>query len=120
MTQGEVMALMMARCNSCTNDNMYEKLNEAHNEGYDVGYWAGRRDYEPRWIPVTERLPEEQKKSYWVCTDTGYQCECRWTDNRFGMGNLSGEWGWSIFDTPRYSKVVAWMPLPEPYSEVEE
>lgn len=77
---------------------------------------------EPRWIPVTERLPEHKKTCYWICTDTGYQCECRWTDNRFGMGNLSGEWGWSIFDTPRYSKVVAWMPLPEPYKmdEVEE
>lgn len=74
------------------------------------------------WIPVTERLPEHKKTRYWVCTDTGYQCECRWTDNRFGMGNLSGEWGWSIFDTPQYSKVVAWMSLPEPYKidEVEE
>ena len=29
----------------------------------------------PRWIPVTERLPEEICDSYWVCTDSGYQCE---------------------------------------------
>lgn len=35
-----------------------DAVNDAHNEGYDVGYWAGRRDYEPKWIPVTERLPE--------------------------------------------------------------
>ena len=34
-------------------------VNDAHNEGYDVGYWAGRRDYEPKWIPVTEQLPEK-------------------------------------------------------------
>lgn len=35
-----------------------EAVNDAHNEGYDVGYWAGRRDYEPKWIPVSEKLPE--------------------------------------------------------------
>lgn len=40
-------------------DDLWEKINEAHNEGYDVGYWAGRRDYEQKWIPVTDRLPEE-------------------------------------------------------------
>lgn len=73
-----------------------------------------------RWIPCSERLPEHKEARYWICTDTGYQCECRWTDNRFGIGNLSGEWGWLIFDTPQYSKVAAWMPLPEPYREVIE
>ena len=72
-----------------------------------------------RWIPVTERLPEAERKSYWVCTDTGYQCECRWTNNRFGIGE-SDKWGWSIFDIPRYTKVVAWMPLPEPWKGEEE
>ena len=72
-----------------------------------------------RWIPVTERLPEEEKKRYWVCTDTEYQCECRWTNNRFGMGEFD-EWGWSIFDIPQYSHVVAWMPLPEPPEEVTQ
>lgn len=71
-----------------------------------------------RWVPCSERLPEATRKSYWVCTDNGGQHECRWTNNRFGLGE-SDEWGWSIFDTPQYSKVVAWMPLPEPY-EVEE
>jgi len=35
-----------------------DAVNDAHNEGYDVGYWAGRRDYEPKWISVEERLPE--------------------------------------------------------------
>lgn len=66
-----------------------------------------------RWIPCNKRLPKEEKKTYWVCTDTEYQCECRWTNNRFGIGE--GEWGWSIFDTPQYTKVIAWMPLPLPY-----
>ena len=68
---------------------------------------------EQRWIPVTEALPEEEKKSYWICTDTGYQCKCRWTNNTYGIYE-SNKWEWSIFDIPQYTKVVAWMPLPEP------
>lgn len=73
----------------------------------------------PCWIPVTERLPEAKRKSYWVCTDTGCQCECRWTNNRFGIGE-SDEWGWSIFDITQYQKVVAWMSLPKPYEPPKE
>ena len=69
---------------------------------------------EQRWIPVNERLPEEERKHYWICTDSGYQCECRWTNNIYGLQE-SDNWGWSIFDIPQYSKVVAWMPLPEPW-----
>lgn len=69
---------------------------------------------ELKWISVSERLPKKESKSYWVCADTKYQCECRWTNNIYGIGE-SGEWGWKIFDIPQYTKVVAWMPLPESY-----
>ena len=69
---------------------------------------------ERRWIPVTERLPKKENKSYWVCTDTKYQCECRWTNNIYGIGE-SNDWGWKIFDIPQYTKVIAWMPLPSSY-----
>ena len=71
---------------------------------------------EPHWIPCSERLPKKERRTYWVCTDAGTQHECRWTNNRFGM-TVSDKWGWSIFDTPQYTKVIAWMPLPEPYRE---
>lgn len=69
-----------------------------------------------RWIPVSERVPKKERRTYWVCTDAETQHECRWTNNRFGMTELD-EWGWSIFDTPQYTKVIAWMPLPEPYKQ---
>ena len=64
-----------------------------------------------KWIPVSERLPKKENKPYWVCTNTKYQCECRWTNNIYGIGE-SNDWGWKIFDIPQYTKVVAWMPLP--------
>lgn len=97
-------------------DYDFENTNEItfHTKhGKDVTFWK-----KPNWIPCSERLPRKEKKKYWVCTDTEYQCECRWTNNRFGL--CEGEWGWSIFDTPQYSKPIAWMPLPEPFEEVEE
>ena len=74
--------------------------------------------FENLWIPVTERLPEKEKKSYLCRTDGGYHCEVRWTDNKYGLrSGGGGEWGWSIFDIPQYSKVTHWMPLPEPPKE---
>lgn len=67
-----------------------------------------------KWIPVTERLPKKENKSYWICTDTKHQYQCRWTNNIYGIGK-SNNWSWSIFDIPQYTRVLAWMPLPEPW-----
>lgn len=75
---------------------------------------------EREWIPVTERLPEQQEKSYWICTDCGYQCECRWTNVNHFWTELTTDWHWHFMDVPQYQKVVAWMPLPEPYEEIEQ
>ena len=72
-----------------------------------------------QWIPCSERLPEEENKSYWICTDGGYQCECRWTNVNHFWTNLTTDWHWHIMDIPQYTKVIAWMPLPEPYKGEE-
>lgn len=75
-------------------------------------------DSQPQWIPCCERLPKEEKKTYWVCTDDGYQCECRWTNVNMIWTHLTNDWHWNILDIPQHSKVTAWMPLPEPYKEL--
>lgn len=72
---------------------------------------------EPHWVPVSERLPDAEKKIYWVCTDSGYQCQCRWTNINHFWTDLTTDWHWHIMDVPQYSKVVAWRELPLPYSE---
>lgn len=72
---------------------------------------------EHQWIPISERLPEEEKKVYWVCTDSGYQCQCRWTNVNHFWTDLTTDWHWHIMDVPQYSKVVAWRELLLPYSE---
>ena len=75
----------------------------------------------PNWIPCKEKLPEEKVRSYWVCLETGGQCQCRWTNDMYGLGtNEWSTWGWHIMDKPQYSKVIAWIPLPEPYREEKQ
>ena len=73
----------------------------------------------PKWIPCSEKLPEAREETYWVCTDGEYQHECGWTNTNPVWTDLTTEWHWNIFDTPPYSKVIAWMPLPEPYCEAK-
>ena len=72
---------------------------------------------EPHWIPISERLPDEEKKVYWVCTDGGYQFQCRWTNINHFWTDLTTDWHWHIMDVPQYSKVIAWRPLPPVYQK---
>lgn len=91
-------------------DDLHEKLNEAHNEGYDVGYWAGRRDYEPKWIPVTERLPEEWRPVLGLiqfCDEEEPPAQqVLWY---LGNGHWRETWRGDMIE----SAVTHWMPLPE-------
>lgn len=74
---------------------------------------------EPQWISCKDKLPPNEKKTYWVCLGNGSQCECRWTNDIYGFGEIDDRWGWSYLDKPRYSTIVAWRELPEPYKESE-
>lgn len=69
---------------------------------------------EPHWVPVSERLPDAEEKIYWVCTDSGYQCQCRWTNINHFWTNLTTDWHWHIMDVPQHTEVVAWKLLPKP------
>lgn len=40
--------------------NEFVDLNKAYDDGYKTGYEQARFDYEQKWIPVTDRLPEEE------------------------------------------------------------
>jgi len=75
----------------------------------------------PRWIPCSERLPDKKEKTYWVCLEGCGQCQCRWTNDMYGLGtNEWSKWGWHIMDKPQYSTIVAWMPLPKSYKGEKE
>ena len=88
-------------------------------KAYDVAIKALEQP-EQQWIPCSERLPEKTEKSYWVCLESGGQCQCRWTNNMYGLGsNEWSKWGWHIMDKPQYATVIAWRELPEPYKGEE-
>lgn len=74
-------------------------------------------EQEPKWIPVSARLPEERGLYLAVFKeeDTGYQLIPR-------VANYIGKNNWRIIDEEAFAKeyldileCVAWMPLPEPY-----
>ena len=62
-----------------------------------------------RWIPVTERLPEVSCNSM-LGWDKNYRRSCLVQYNGYGF----------ILPTGRYMDIIAWMPLPEPYTEKKE
>lgn len=71
------------------------------------------------WIPVSKK-PKDEERTYLVQLDGGGMRSCRWTNTNPFWTDLTTEWHWNIFDIPQYSKVVAWMPLPEPYKGGED
>lgn len=67
----------------------------------------------PQWIPCTERLPEENDR---------YVVWCEWIDEE---GYECGEYNVASFYNGHWygkhlRKVIAWMPLPEPYKKEGE
>jgi hypothetical protein len=73
-------------------------------------------DAEPRWIPVSERLPK-MKEIVLITNDKGHvRCGQYRGVGFFSKNDGRPHWNWkgNTLET-----VVAWMPLPKPY-EVEE
>ena len=68
------------------------------------------------WIPCSERLPLREGElisdEVLVCLESGYQ--------RVATYHKKSEEWHDCYDTWINEKVVAWMPLPEPYKEIDE
>lgn len=69
---------------------------------------------ESRWVPVTERLPENGKEVL-TCNDGGF-IEIQSLEDSCNDGYWENQKGdWTDFD-----EVIAWMPLPKEYEEGQE
>lgn len=76
-------------------------------------------DAEPKWIPVSERLPEPLETVLVTFTWKGGRYVT--TDRYRYMSTFNNPIYW--LDTSQYmdtQKVVAWMPLPKPYEVKNE
>ena len=68
-------------------------------------------DAEPRWIPCSERLPEDDTEVVVSCTDDSGDSEFSYTTTGW---HFKGMW---VVGNERSYFVRAWMPMPKPYEE---
>ena len=76
-------------------------------EAVEIAIQALSAQPEPRWIPVSDRLPEKSGQYYVSGGDKVWICEFLIIPNFIG--------GWC--NDASNPVVQAWMPLPEPYKE---
>ena len=76
-----------------------------------LNYLSSVTPQEPRWIPVSERLPDIHNYSehYLVTLKNGEVHRAMCTE-------MNGEHWWNY----NLDDVIAWMPLPQPYREVKK
>ena len=96
-------------------------LQNAYDEGYRQGRYDEKAEGERkagRWIPCSERLPEAKGHKPYLITEAHYDPECigrfveiDWYDARDDERVPS----WDDHEEKDGIRVVAWMPLPEPY-----
>jgi hypothetical protein len=102
-------------------------------EAYNRGYEHGKADAVPKWIPVSERMPESadcpmdclvtrKSENIGNYTDMAVaESDGTWTHEDWEAivlgDNVSGR-KTGLLNT-RGDEIVAWMPLPEPYKEGE-
>lgn len=91
---------------------------------WKAAYERGKAEAEPRWIPVTERLPEEN--GLYLVTVEGsqngevFERAVDYADFMFSGGYIDNFN--TVNDWIEYGEwhVTAWMPLPDPYKEASD
>lgn len=79
-------------------------------DALEEAYENGKRDAEPKWIPCSERLPKLNQ----ICIVTDETRRCAY-EYSLHYETYDDENGWTYLG----HRIIAWMPLPEPWKEEE-
>ena len=93
-----------------------EDIRNAHEEYKQLKEYVLNQPKVGEWIPVEERLPEE-KKFYEEIMRSSLCLVTVLSDDELMIGidrTVNGVW--TLEETFDKSKIIAWLPLPEPYS----
>lgn len=82
----------------------YNGFSDTYDKACIIGVLEELPSAEPRWIPVTERLPEESQDVLTVDNDGDYVINHIMEDD---------EWYWK-------PSPIAWTPLPQPWKGADE
>jgi hypothetical protein len=106
------LMIMKANLNSfpeVSNAKKIEALAEA------IRLLKNEQSEEPRWIPISERLPQENERVL-VTIQTPHRTSVRSGIFFYPFFSIDNGDCWRFNE----EEVVAWMSLPKPYREVEE
>ena len=97
--------------------NEHDISEQAYKNGYEKGYEDGVRDAAPKWIPVTERLPDTAERVLVCRTWRGMVYKPAYGYYQ-DFPNQKGCW-YILTEEGYYPQreVTHWMPLPEPPRE---
>ena len=91
-------------------------LNDKEKEAVDLAISALEKQEQDRWIPIAERMPEEN--DFVLVTVSGEDVRgCEWKDS-MALAVWTNQWNLVDANLVSYT-ISAWRPLPEPYTEEE-
>lgn len=90
-------------------------INIGFADGFAAGYKLGKEYYKPKWISVSEWLPEKDGDYLTTLTDK----DGNYVDVTEWQNIIGGRWVAPLdeCDYCEIGNVIAWMPLPEPYQK---
>lgn len=107
---------------ACQTDGCHGMAGWADTRDEAAEDWNRRIEPKPQWIPITDLLPEEDTENLVTCSLHDEAKNIIGTSKFYGYGESAQgfrEFPDGVWDLDEIGEVLAWMPLPEPYTPAE-